>query len=158
MKPAAKTVIRRPRPWEAPALKTLFAHAIERSFDYFTPQYRALVQRDNTTLKIILGTLRRNRIILVARQEGRMIGYLFGAVGSDGVGRIFWLYVTPEARGSNVGLALLARSMRIMREQGAEVAELGTYDHRPYYERQGFVFSSQRHEGGCDIDILRYRL
>lgn len=158
MKQEKKTVIRRPRPWEAPPLKRLFSYAIDQSFDYFEPRYRLRVQRANTTLKILAGTLRRDRIILIARQDGNLAGYLFGAVDEKGIGHIFWLYVAPEARGSNVGLALLARSLRIMRDRGAEAAELATYDHRTYYERQGFIYRDQREEGGCRINVLRYPL
>ncbi len=35
MNHGAKTTIRRPKPWEALALKKLFAAAIDHSFDYF---------------------------------------------------------------------------------------------------------------------------
>lgn len=151
-------VIRRPRPWEAARLKRLFTHAIEGSFDYFTPDYQQLVQRGNTTPKILLGSLRRDRIILTAFLGKELVGYLFGAIDEDGMGHIFWLYVSPDARGHNVGLALLARALRIMREKGAHTAELATYDHRRYYERQGFSLYGSREEGGCRIDVLRYQL
>ncbi len=157
MKEGRETVIRPPRLSEIIPLQRLFSGALDRSFGYFSRDYRHRVERDNTILRILAGRLHRRRIILIARHHGKLVGYLFGSV-EQGKGHIFWLYVDPAARGSNVGLALLAKSLRIMRDMGAAEAELATYDHRHYYERQGFVTVDSRHEGGVKIDVMRYRL
>lgn len=89
-------------------------------------------------------------VLVVAKREGRTIGYAIVTVGDgpatwdlgDRVLEIETLAVLPEERGAGVGQALMEEAERIALERGADAMAVGlvhTNDGaRRFYEREGF--------------------
>lgn len=143
---------------DLPTLHRMFVRAVEEHFNYFPPDTRAQVARDHSLLKLALGTADRRRVMLVAHQDGLMIGYAIGAAPATGPAQLFWLYVEPGHRGRNTGLKLLSRMLKVLAERGATLVSLATHDHRRYYERQGFKFHHHTRQNGVSMDILTFKI
>src|SRR5450759_1834126 len=111
------------------ALHRLFAEAVATHFSYFPPEVQKRVIKDHSVFRLILATIDPHRVILVARQHGKIIGYAIGAAPSTGPAQLFWLYVDPDFRGANTGLSLLSRMLRHLQAKGAKVVSIATHDH-----------------------------
>ena len=76
-------------------------------------------------------------------EDGRVIGYAtFYWAPEDRIGEVGNNAVLPAFRGRGIGLALIAETIRIMREWGAEILRVTTFEHdhpaRRIYEKLGF--------------------
>lgn len=100
--------------------------------------------------------LDNRRILLVARDGNRVVGYCIGAVPQSGPSQLFWLYMEPQHRGTNTGLRLLSRMLKVMELRGAQDIFLATHDHRHYYERQGFKHVRAEDHDGVSMDIMSF--
>jgi len=138
------------------ALHRLFADAVSTHFSYFPPAIQKRVINDHSVLRLILATIDPHRVILVARTEGKIIGYAIGAAPATGPAQLFWLYVDPDYRGANTGLSLLSRMLKHLRVKGAKVVSIATHEHRAYYERQGFKFVKKTVVNGVGMDVLTF--
>lgn len=144
--------------FQLPALHRTFVRAVEEHFNYFPPEIRAKVTKDHSLWNLFLATLDRRRVVLLAVQNGRLIGYAIGAAPQIGPAQLFWLYVEPDQRGRNTGLKLLSRMLNMLGQRGAKVVSLATHDHRRYYERQGFKFHHHTLQDGVAMDILTFSI
>lgn len=154
----SRIVIAPASPTSLLALHRLFAGAVATHFSYFPPEVQKSVIRDHSVFRLILATIDPHRVILVARTQGKIIGYAIGAAPAIGPAQLFWLYVDPDFRGANTGLSLLSRMLRHLQAKGAQVVSIATHDHRAYYERQGFKFVKKTLNNGVNMDVLNYRL
>jgi ribosomal protein S18 acetylase RimI-like enzyme len=136
----------------------LFVDALTNHFDYFDDSYRQQVLAENTLWSMMKGTVHPNRVLLVAKDQGRIIGYVIGSTPPQSHAQIYWLFVDPAYRGQNVGLALLSRILKHMRNKGADKASLVTHDHAKYYARQGFKLIRKEHDGKIIKYVLTYSL
>lgn len=141
-----------------PAVNRLFSHAVEAHFTYFPQAVRKRVIQEHRLSKLFLATLDPRRVILIARQGGRIVGYCIGAVPTTGPAQMYWLYVEPDSRGANIGLSLLSRMLKLLAAKGAQEISLATHDHRRYYERQGFKFREKTMVDGVEMDILTFKV
>jgi ribosomal protein S18 acetylase RimI-like enzyme len=141
-----------------PALHRTFVRAVNQHFTYFPEQVRAQVIRDHSLYRLLLAAAHPRRILLTARRGDRIVGYAIGAAPKQGPAQLFWLYVEPDQRGSNIGLSLLSRMLKLLAEHGASVVSLATHDHRRYYERQGFKFHHRTVQNGVQMDILTFKI
>jgi N-acetylglutamate synthase-like GNAT family acetyltransferase len=146
------------RLWEAHIARRVFADALLNHFDYFEPAYKSKVLAQNSYLHMAMGVLRPSRLLLVAKHEGRIVGYIIGSVPSDKHAQIYWLYVDPMCRGENIGLGLLSRLLKSMAALGATEATLVTHGYTKYYARQGFKLIQKVKQGGVDAYVLTYPL
>jgi ribosomal protein S18 acetylase RimI-like enzyme len=141
-----------------PTINRLFAHAVRRHFTYFPSDIQDRVIREHAVPKLLRAALDPRRIILVARVNGRIVGYCIGAAPTTGPAQLFWLYVDPDHRGANLGLSLLSRMLKRLAERGAQTVVIATHDHRRYYERQGFKFLHKTTVDGVQMDVLSFKL
>jgi GNAT superfamily N-acetyltransferase len=139
-------------------LHRLFVDAVHTSFTYFDQDIQQRTIRNHRPLKLLLARLHPRRIVLTAWSETDLIGYAIGSVPRGGEGQLYWLYVAPSHRGGNTGLALLSRMLRSQHKLGAATVTLATYDHRRYYERQGFKYMATKPIDGIAMDIMSYRV
>ena len=146
------------RLWEAHRARRVFVDALLNHFDYFEPAYKQTVLAQNSYLRMAMGALRPSRLLLVAKHEGRIMGYIIGSVPADKHAQIYWLYVDPACRGENVGLGLLSRLLKSMAALGATEATLVTHGYTKYYARQGFKLIQKVKQGGVDAYVLTYPL
>jgi GNAT superfamily N-acetyltransferase len=142
---------------QLPQLKRLFAQAVREHFAYLPPHAQDRVIRDHALPQLLKAHLDPRRVILVANNGARrIVGYCIAAIPRTGPSQLFWLYVDPAHRGTNTGLSLLSRTLKLMESRGASEVFLATYDHRRYYERQGFKFVRREHQDSVELDIMRF--
>ncbi len=139
-------------------LNRLFEWAVRAHFTYFPETVQERVLREHSISKLMLAKMDRRRVLLTARNQGRLIGYAIGAVPDTGPAQLYWLYVEPDHRGDNIGLSLLSRMLKVLGERGAKVVSIATHDHRRYYQRQGFKFLKKTQVDGVDMDILTFNI
>lgn len=154
----SKVKIQSASPRSLVALNRLFAEAVAGHFDYFSPAVQRQVVRDHSVPRLLLAVVDPRREILLAKSDGRIIGYAIGAAPASGPAQLFWLYVDPNYRGANTGLSLLSRMLKSLAAKGAAEVSIATHDHRKYYERQGFKFVERKQVHDVDMDILKFRL
>jgi predicted N-acetyltransferase YhbS len=141
-----------------PALNRLFTSAVEEHFSYFPSSVRRRVIREHSVSNLLKASLDSHRVVLVAYQDGKLIGYCLGAAPKSGPSQIYWLFVDPWYRGGNIGLNLLSKTIKILAEKGAQTISIATHDHRRYYERQGFKFVRHTTQDGVKLDILAFKV
>ena len=156
--PLDKTIIIPVKLRNLPALHRMFVGAVRAHFTYFPENEQERVIRDHRPFKLMLAAINPRRIILTAYHGGELVGYAIGGVPKNGKGQLFWLYVDPSRRGKNTGLTLLSRMLRMQGQLGATEVTLATYDHRRYYERQGFVLRDAYSVEGVPLDIMSFKL
>ncbi len=81
--------------------------------------------------------------IVVAEEDGQTVGYAtFYWSPADKIGEVGNNAVLPQFRGRGVGTALIVETIRIMKDWGAEILRVTTFEHdypaRHIYERLGF--------------------
>ena len=140
------------------ALNRLFSDAVTQHFSYFPRSVQRKVIRDHSVPRLMLATIDPRRLILIAKSEGKIMGYAIGAAPAAGPAQLFWLYVDPQFRGENTGLSLLSRMLKHLAGMGARQVSIATHDHRAYYERQGFKFVEKKLINGVEMDILVFAL
>lgn len=148
--------ISRTKPYEAHKLRRVFKHAVASHFNYFPSSYQRQVLKENSFLRLLAGTLRPSRVLIVARYNKNIIGYVIGSGKAGGPGEIYWLYVMPEYRGQNLGLQLLSDSMQELEALKVSAVYLATYEHQAYYARQGFRLQRSDNSYGVPMDIMYY--
>ncbi|HUD11521.1 MAG TPA: GNAT family N-acetyltransferase [Candidatus Saccharimonadia bacterium] len=153
-----QTQIRQASLASLPALNRLLTSAVEAHFSYFPASVRRRVIREHSVPKLLRATLDSRRVILVAWSDGKIIGYCLGAAPKAGPAQIYWLFVEPGNRGSNIGLNLLSHMLRLLAAKGARTISIATHDHRRYYERQGFKFLKNTTIDEVKLDILTFKV
>ena len=104
----------------------------------------------------------------VAERNGDVVGFAGVGAARDedvpGAGRVYAIYVAPQAWGTGAGAALMARAEDALRQLGFEEAILWVLDDNPrarrFYERSGWVLDgAEQHEEffGQTIREVRYR-
>ena len=88
-----------------------------------------------------------DRRVLVARADGRMIGYAMLVRSADGV-ELSKIYVLPDSHGAGASAALMAAALNAVKELGAESVWLGVNQRNQraqrFYAKQGFTVSGTR--------------
>lgn len=142
---------------QVPALRRQFVYAANSSFAYLPKPDRQQVIRENGYRSLVFAQMHPHRLLLGAWQENTLVGYAIGSVNDD-TAMLYWLYVSPDIRGQRVGLRLLEATCALVSQKGATELRLVTYDHRPYYERQGFKHRDRQPFHGVDMDIMSLEL
>lgn len=145
--------IRRPKVTELAALRRLFARAVREHFNYFPVRYQEEILREHSHWRLLLARLNRHRALYVVLASGQLSGYVLAGYGR-GEGHIYWLFVSPDLRGGNLGVQLLQRALEQLRRDGARRVVLNTHDHEKYYLRQGFKTERQWQFHGVPITFM----
>ncbi len=143
---------------DAAETRRVFVDAVQNHFEYFDQEYRQQILAKNTTFRLALAGLRPRRIVLVAKHRNKIVGYCIASCPKDGIAQIYWLFVDPTLRGSNIGLRLLSRSLKLMEQSGASEAVLVTHNYADYYARQGFKRIKTSMRGEFEEYTLSYPL
>jgi len=90
--------------------------------------------------------LTSDQIVLVAEENGRVIGELEIVLGDDADyglnANLSVFYVLKEARGHGIGTALLRDAIELVREIGCDTLTTYNPDIPAYYQREGIVYTS----------------
>lgn len=93
----------------------------------------------------------------IAEKDGKRVGAVFVAKGSDEVARLRLLHVEPQARGLGIGRRLVEECIRFARQAGYQKMTLWTqsilYAARHIYKQAGFqvVREEKHHSFGKDL-------
>jgi ribosomal protein S18 acetylase RimI-like enzyme len=94
--------------------------------------------------------------VLVADEDGSLVGTLYLNSGNEGYGYVFGVYVVPEARRRGVAEALMRAAARVLRDEGRRYLVLGVDTPneaaRALYAKLGFV--DQARTLRADVDGL----
>jgi ribosomal protein S18 acetylase RimI-like enzyme len=143
---------------DVPALHRLFIAALDTDFAYIDQRNRANIKRQNSRRKLANAFIKPDRIIFLAWQEDKIVGYVIAGLAPEESSNIDWLYIRPGLRGANIGLRLLSRAMRALMERGAKNVTLVTYAYSNYYARQGFRNLRRVQSDGLEQDLMRFDL
>lgn len=137
------------------ALDRLFKAAVASDFNYFPRHYQQQVLRQNSFWRLALGLLRPDRLIMGAREGGKLVAYLIGSHPRQGAAQIYWYFVSPTQRGSGVGGRLLAAGLEQLRRRGANEVALATHRYQDYYAKRGFKLRRREEQfPGVSMDIM----
>jgi ribosomal protein S18 acetylase RimI-like enzyme len=128
-------VIRRGTPADVPEIVAILIRAFRHAYpDIVDPQLLADLDPDELAADWRAAFARRDRTVLVAEVEGRVVAY--ASIRDDGDLRT--LYVDPAAQGAGVGAHLLAEAERA----GARTLEV--------FEANGHARAFYESRGWCD--------
>jgi len=157
-KPPTPVVVGPPTVRDIALLRKLFRQALRDDFQYFSPAYIDQISRQNNFWHLLMGRRKLERSMHVAKRNHHIIGYALGSLTPQRNGELYWLYVDPTQRTSNVGDALLKAVVSDMRAKGATKLTLVTYDLKDYYLRHGFQYRGQQRIHSLDLDVMEYNL
>lgn len=159
VKPLPATIeVVRPGVGDIAPLMRLFRQALRKDFQYFPPSYTDQICRQNGFWQLLAARFKDDRIMEVAKVNGRLVGYALGSLTPQRNAELYWLYVDPAQRTRNMGAALLGAVMRDMQAKGSTKLTLVTYDLKDYYLRHGFSHRGQQHIHSLDLDVMEYNL
>lgn len=158
VKPPPSVVVGPPTARDIAPLRKLFRQALRSDFQYFSPAYIDQISRQNNFWRLLMGRRKFERSMYVAKRNRRIIGYALGSLTPQRNGELYWLYVDPAQRTSNVGAALLEAVVSDMRAKGSTKLTLVTYDLKDYYLRHGFHHRGKQRIHSLDLDVMEYNL
>ncbi len=118
--------------------RSLFVHTLATDFNYFPKAYVNQVKAEHTLLRLVISLFKKQRIILLAKLDGRIIGYMIGSGHANGVGELYWLYVDPLERRQRLGSKLVQQALVELKHQGMHSVRLMTRELEGYYAKYGF--------------------
>jgi len=154
--PAA--TLRRARISDIISLRTLFVHALDTDFMYFPSSYIKKVKKQHSVARLSVSLLKKQRIVLLALMNRRIVGYMVGSGHPDGVGEVYWLYVHPSERRQRLGSKLLQSAVQELRNQGMNSIKLMTHQSEEYYAKHGFESVGIYKIDGLEVTIMQLSL
>lgn len=133
----SNAIIRRAKPADSGALGRLGALLVQTHHDFDPKRFIDVTPQTEAGYGTFLASQldEPNVIILVAEEDGRVIGYTYAAVeGRDYMslrgpaGVLYDIIVDPKHRGRGIGRRLLEDTLAILKERGAPRAVLSTAD------------------------------
>lgn len=138
---------------EIPALHRQFVDAIHGSFAYIEAPYSQKIRQENSPARLLLAYIHPRRVVLVGKSGDELTGYAIGAV-KKGRATLYWLYVAPQHRGQQLGLALLQAFEDTSKSLGGISVGLSTYDHQSYYSDLGYKKVKEERLHGKPMKIM----
>jgi ribosomal protein S18 acetylase RimI-like enzyme len=138
-------------------LRRLFKRAVEEDFSYFPDEYQQQVLRENNLPRLAFAAVRPARLMLGACRQNRLIGYIIAGVNGNQTGKIYWLYVSPEGRGQQLGRQLLEKMLELLRRRGMMRVSLVTHNYDQYYAKLGFQRDRVDFLYGVEMKAMSYQ-
>lgn len=136
-----------------PAIESDVNAIVEMSAKFYaTTTYRGFANMDEETVADLVRTLIENGVMLVAEDQGQVIGMAGLFIGpflfnkhKKGAYEVVW-WVSPDTRGSGAGKGLLGEIDAACREKGCDIIQMVTLSTSPpqagaIYEAMGFAHS-----------------
>ncbi len=138
------------------ALHRLFNTALDTDFQYFPASHIGKIRRQNSPLHLAIARLRHHRQILVAVKRHDIVGFAFASTQAEGVGHLYWLYVSPDLRGQKLGDRLMQATLDALKRRGMHAVELVTYNFDGYYRRLGFWDRGTTSQEGIELHVMQH--
>jgi GNAT superfamily N-acetyltransferase len=139
-------------------LQRLFRQALRHDFQYFPPTYADKICRQNSFWHLLAARFKPDRIMQVAKINGRIVGYALGSLTPQHDGELYWLYVDPQQRTHNLGAALIQAVVQDMKARGCTKLTLVTFDLKDYYLHHGFSYRGKQNIHSLDLDVMEYQV
>ena len=101
-----------------------------------------------------------DRPLFVAVADGAVVGFA-EAVPDDGLAHLYRIYVAPDHWGGGIGGRLLARTERVLREQGFDRLQLSVLAANEvgvgFYESHGFTRTAETRNDHFGVEEYEYR-
>ena len=144
-------VIRRLRPDEATLFKDLRLRALEESPTAFVDSFTEVAAQPPEYWDKLTASVTRpdGQVMVVAEEEGRAIGFVFGLFDRDdrSLGHLGGMWVEPASRGRRVGRALTEAIVGWARERKLRALELwvteGNQPALALYSGRGFIATGE---------------
>ncbi len=139
-------------------LRKLFVHALKTDFDYFPSAYISQVNQQHSLPRLTASLFKKQRIILLAVNGKKVIGYMVGSAHPDGVGELYWLYVHPTQRRQRLGSKLLQQALAELEQQGMHTIRLMTHQFEQYYAKFGFQTAGTYRIENLEVTIMQRKV
>ena len=135
--------------------KTLFYSILDNTFSLTFPEEAIRKYKENWQFETFEKSIKdEDTVMLVAKNNNKIVGFLFGSPLNGGVASIAWVAVTAEVRGLGIGEMLCDRAKIAYHTIGAHkiVLYTETDSARQFYERIGYSLEGThpRHWWGVD--------
>jgi ribosomal protein S18 acetylase RimI-like enzyme len=94
--------------------------------------------RKNSLLRLFFARIRKQRILLVAKTEGKCVGLIISSCNAN-IGVIHWLFVLPEYRGKKIGFNLIKKAEAELQKLGCHKITLTTEIAPEFYKNLGYI-------------------
>jgi ribosomal protein S18 acetylase RimI-like enzyme len=127
----------------------VFSQIMQEGYDNFSPKLIQHFLNKDYSINVVNLWIERNfRRVMLAKDEGVIVGFLVGDYTYGGVGFISWVGVIPAYRNRGIGRLLYQNYERFAQEKKAHLIELFTYEKKKhFYEQLGFYEIGRREEG-----------
>lgn len=143
---------------DIPKLSRLFQSALSTDFLYYPPEHTRLIRRQNSMARMALAYLRPRRLLIVAKDGRRVVGYSIASADDPRRAQIYWFYIMPDYRGRRLGKSLLDYTHRALSRAGAQKIQLVTHDFAGYYRRQGYNLTMAYQSQGARLSLMELDL
>lgn len=138
MESASEPKICRPSFKDIFSLPFLFERAVLTDFSFYSEQVKNRIIRKNSLLRLFFTRIRKQRILLVAKTEGRCVGLIISSCNAN-IGVIHWLFVLPEYRGKKIGFNLVQEAEGELQKLGCHKITLTTEIAPEFYKNLGYI-------------------
>ncbi|MDS0220698.1 GNAT family N-acetyltransferase [Haloarcula sp. S1AR25-5A] len=144
--------LREAKPPDRPAIRDVARRSLEASYSLGPKAITSAIEEWYDEERITEALDEEDRLILVADQDGQVVGLSESVLSSDSIGTILWLHVDPAYRGEGIGSALFDETHRMLHERGAETLQgrvlADNVEGNSFYEDRGF-----ERAGTGEVDI-----
>ncbi|MFB6223202.1 MAG: GNAT family N-acetyltransferase [Haloarcula sp.] len=134
--------IREAEPSDRPAIRDVARRSLEASYSLGPKAITSAIEEwyDEERIEEVLAE--ESRVMLVAEQDGQVVGFSENVLSGDGIGTILWLHVDPSYRGEGIGAALFDETDQVLHQRGAETLDgrvlADNVEGNSFYEDRGF--------------------
>ncbi|MBV0923645.1 GNAT family N-acetyltransferase [Halomicroarcula limicola] len=144
--------VRPASPADGPAIRDVARRSLQASYSLGPQAITSAIEEwyDEEQLEATLAD--GDRLLLVADDDGQIVGFSESVLAADNTGTLLWLHVDPAHRGVGNAASLFERTREQLRELGATHLQGRVLDDNvdgnTFYEEQGF-----ERAGSEEIDI-----
>ena len=120
------------------SLPFLFERAVLTDFSFYSEQVKKRIIRKNSLLRLFFACIRKQRVLLVAKVEGKCVGLIISSCNAN-IGVIHWLFVLPEHRGKKIGFNLVEKAGDELQKLGCHKITLTTEIASEFYKKLGYI-------------------
>lgn len=139
-----------PKDWRK--FHRLFKKIINEDFGAYPEKMRL----DSCKARNIKKGLGAKKVILVAKNKAKIVGFLIGVSQPSGLGFINWLAVKKESRGLGIGNSLIQTWQKKAKAMGCHklCAETSNLKNKTFYEKMGFCLEGEKKQDKYGMDYL----
>lgn len=140
--------------------RDIAGRSIRASYSLSPEQIEAVVHEEFSDDRLEERSRSDDDVVVVAEDDGQIVGFATGTITETGDGEIDWLFVAPEARGQEVGTNLFERTRDALEERGAETVRAAVLaeneEGEQFFEQFGWEEGGSRETTIADADFATH--